>query len=939
MTTEPLRIRLLGPFEATVDGRQVRLSAGRLRALLAALALSAGEFVSVGRLADAVWGDDQPTDVRRSMQTYVARLRAALGAPVIVTELGGYALRIDPDLVDAVRFQRLLDSAGQTPDREAEHALLSEALTLWRGTPLAGVPSETLAAGDGARLTETYLSALERRIDLDLEAADRTPGAELTAELRELAIRHPLRESLWARYLRALIAGGRPAEALEQYGAVRTRISSELGVDPGPELQRLYADLLAGDEASATAVSVVPIGRAARIEVAVPQQLPSDTPRFVGRDAELRRLDDLLRAGLDSERTNTVVVLHGAGGTGKSAIAVHWAQRSGDFFPGGRLFLNLRGYGPGEPADPAAALDDVLRSLGIQGDQIPDGIDARSALLRTSLSGRRILLVLDNARDAEQVRPLLPGGGSVVVVTSRSRLGGLAARDGADLVAIDELPAGQARDLLARGLGEHAAELETGVLAEVAGLCGRLPLALNLAAERLARVPGEQVAQVERLRGLANRLDVLDSGDQDPESNLRAVFSWSLQALEPGLARMFRLLGLHPGGEFGAEASAALLGTSVQAARRGIERLAGVHLVREPRPGRYLLHDLLRAYAIEQADEIDGPDAVRAAELRLLSWYAHSLDHAWLVVRTSRLLSPLPPPAQGVVPLSFDSERESLDWLDLERRALISLVHHAATRGHDVQVVQVASRMWAYLDIRDAVDEAMAVQAVALEAAERTGDLALEAAAANQLGTGMGRSGRTDEALRLFERAADLFRAAGNIDGEAAVYTNIGLAQHLSGKLQASLATLRRGLDLSETASSRPTLLNNLAMVLTKLGRYDEAVAAATEALEIHRKEGLRRNEAYVLDTLGMAYAGQGDTEEAVEALAASAALHRELGNLASEAVALRNLGLVYRDAGRTEAARQSWNDALAIARRLATRRGSDDVAPPELAALLAGLE
>lgn len=935
MGAERLEIRLLGPFEVTVDGRVVVLSAGRLRSLLAALALSPGAFVSVGRLAEAVWGDDQPSDVRRSMQTYVARLRAALGVPVIVTELGGYALRVEPDGVDAVRFQRLLEAAGATRDPAAEHALLAEALGLWQGNPLAGVPSERLADAEAALLTDAYLSALERRIDLDLDAGAGIQAAELIAELREHVDRHPLRESLWALFLRALVAGGRQAEALEQYGTVRERIAAELGVEPGPELQRLYAGLLAGDLPAerSRGPAAVPA------QIAVPQQLPSDTPRFTGRTAELSRLDQLLRTGPDQDRTNTVVVLHGEGGAGKSALAVHWAHRTTGDFPGGRVFLNLRGYGPGDPVDPAAALDDVLRSLGLPGDRIPAGLDARSALLRTTLSGRRILLVLDNARDAEQVRPLLPGGGAMVLVTSRSRLGGLAARDGAALLAVDELPAPDARDLLARGLGASAGQLRSGVLAEVAELCGRLPLALNLAAERLAHDTAE-LTDLPGLRSVADRLDVLDSGDQDPVTNLRAVFSWSVQALEPELARTFRLLGLHPGEEFGAEASAALLGTGVPQTRRALERLVAVHLVRRPRAGRYVLHDLLRAYAVEQAGAVDGPEAVKAAAVRLLSWMMHTVDNAAMLDRSSRLLAPLPPAEDGVVPLRFDADTEALGWLDLERPGLLAAVHQAAEHGLDTAAAQLAGRMWTYLDIRDALDEAMAVQTVALAAAERTGDPWLVAAAANQLGTGIGRSGRLHEALGYFERAAAMFEAAGNTAGQSAVYTNLGLAYTLLGEFEESVRVLNEGLRIAaeDGAGSRPSLLNNLAMGLTELGRYDEAVAAAAEAVELHRRERLRRDEAYALDTLGSAYRGQGSLDKAIEAGEASAELHRELGNRPSEAIALTNLGRAQRDDGRYDEARRSWTAALGIVEDLAPVRDTDDVGQHELRTLLAEL-
>ena len=482
----------------------------------------------------------------------------------------------------------------------AERGLIDEALGLWRGTPFDGVASRWLADAETPRLVERYLSALERVVDLDIEVGEYDAHV---SRLRTEIARHPLRESLWTRLLVVLDRSGRPAEALEQYERVRVRIADELGVDPGPDLRRIHAELLERDAHGPPSTATMPTLAAPTSRR--PHQLPSDIERFTGRSEALAALDALLPLGDAAARPIVIAAVDGLGGIGKTTLAVHWAHRVRDRFPDGQLFVDLRGFGPGTPVEPAAALDILLRGLGLANEQIPNDVDARSALLRTTLAERRVLVVLDNARDSEQVRPLLPGSSSLVVVTSRSQLRGLAAREGAHRVSLGQFASPESAALLAATFGVRRVPYDTQTLTELADLCGHLPLALVIAAEYAARQPETGLRDLTgKLRDEPNRLDALDVGD-DRASNLRGVFSWSYAALDAEAARLFRLLAGQPAADFSAELAGAVAGVDGEPVRRTLDRLVGVHLLQQSRAGRYQFHDLIRAYAAERSERED----------------------------------------------------------------------------------------------------------------------------------------------------------------------------------------------------------------------------------------------------------------------------------------------------------------------------------------------
>ncbi len=620
-----LDIALLGPLRVRLGERDLEIRSGRLQAVLAMLATEAGRPVSTEQLARAIWSDELPVNVRKSVQSNIVRLRRLLGSGCISTEPNGYLLEVRPDQVDAIRFSNLLAAAAREPDPAGERRLLTEALALWRGTPFEGVGSSWLDEVESERMIELYLSARERWFDLDLSAGRYDVAV---AELRELTARFPLREALWSRLLTALRLSGRHAEALTCYESVRVLLADELGVDPGPELKRQYSDLLA-NESPATGQTHHPASHPTQPEAgqaqpatrqpqysepqtneppkAVPQQLPAARGVFVGRARELDTMDDLFDAASDRTPESAMIVLHGLGGIGKTALALHWVHRVRDRFPDGQLFIDLQGYGPGEPVDPASALHSLLIGVGLSEREIPDDVEARSSMLRTMLAGRRSLLVLDNALDADHVRPLIPGPGSLALVTSRNELHGLAVREGAHRIALDQLSTAESKELL-RARVPHR-QVGDNLLGELADLCGHVPLALSIAAERSCSAPEAEVL-MDELRDQPRRLGALAVGDES--GDLRAVFARSYEALDARAARAFRLLGLHLGSEFSLSAAADLLGTTTYDAGSVLDCLADQHLLCRAGGRRFEFHELVRAYAVELKFH-DEPRTGRAA--------------------------------------------------------------------------------------------------------------------------------------------------------------------------------------------------------------------------------------------------------------------------------------------------------------------------------------
>jgi DNA-binding SARP family transcriptional activator len=890
-----IEVRLLGGVSVRIDGRPVELGGERVRVLLAVLALSTGEAVSTPVLAERVWGDEPPANVGPSLHTLMTRLRRAIGADLVTTAQAGYSLQLEAEQVDVHRFTQLLRTAAQAYDEQSEYAAILAALELWGGRPFDGLRSDWLETTEAPRLTEQYLAAVERRTDLRVE--DRHHSEVLT-ELRDLTAVYPLRESLWVRLLRLLARAGRAAEALELYESVRVGIADELGVDPGPELQAVYAELLG---TSSGGLRVVP----------VPRQLPADLPTFTGRREALEFLDDVL-AKRTSDRTGVIVAIDGTGGAGKTTLAVHWAYQVSKHFPDGQLYINLRGYSAGGLVEPHDALGELLIGLGVPVDELAGATEARSAHLRTLLAEKKLLLVLDNARNAAQVRPLLPGAGGFAIVTSRNQLRGLVAREGARRFSLGEMSAEEATELLARVVASRPYDVSQ--LAEFAELCGRLPLALVIGAERAGRSRSTDITK--QLADASDRLSALEVGD-DELSSVRAVLSWSYQALPSDAARLFRLLGAYPGAEFEPPAIAALAAVDEAEAERLLDVLVEANLLEQASSASYQLHDLIRLYAagLEEPGETD------AAVARLLDWFAHTAQVARLTRGGVVRFKVLQEPGVGVRPMTFATRAEALAWIRQEWNTLLAAVVAGAARGHHRLAAALGSEMWDYLEQQRSPSPAVLIaHETAVRSAELTGEPLLEAVVRNQLAVSYGLLGRLPESLAQFHRALESMESIGLRAGISMLHSNIGMTYRRGegeeDGMEAAVRHLELAMEYSDDDRSYGSAQNNLANALVSLGDYDEAIAHALEAVRRHRSIGYLRGLAYALDTAGIAYMHNGDFDHAITYLAESAQMCRELELGAAEVPTLISLGEVYQSAGRHEEARATWQRALAAADR-----------------------
>ncbi|WP_129841082.1 BTAD domain-containing putative transcriptional regulator [Streptomyces sp. RFCAC02] len=582
-----MHYRILGPVSLTGPDGDLPLAGPKRRTVLAALLIDAGRVVSDQRLSDLLWGDDPPPSARGQIQVHISELRRLVGRDTIVRRPPGYLISVRPGELDLHVFDDAVQRArAELADGRAGPAtdLLRDALALWHDPPLGGV-TEPLRALEGPGLHERRLGALETWFGARLDAG---LHAESVGELRRAAERHPFRERLTAQLMLALHRCGRTPEALAAYAATRARLRAEVGVEPGPLLRDTHAELLRGAQHG------TPGGSADH--GVLPRQLPPQPPSFTGRDSELARLDGLLAA---TPHPLPPVAVVGGAGVGKTALALHWAHRIRDRFPDGQLHADLRGSRPGEaPLDPADAAAGFLEALGIPPSHQPADGRARLALFRSALAGRRVLLLLDDARDAEAVRPLLPGRpGCLTVVTSRDRLAALVAAEGARPVPLGPLPPADARDLLARRIGADRVAAEPAAAERLAALSAGLPLALVAVAARAALDPDFPLDAPAG--GAGGLLDVFEHGD--PAAGVRAAFARSYDAAGADAARLFRLLGRHGDRPVTVASAAALLGEPEHRARALLAELTRVHLLTEHRPGRYGHHALLRAYAAELA--------------------------------------------------------------------------------------------------------------------------------------------------------------------------------------------------------------------------------------------------------------------------------------------------------------------------------------------------
>ncbi|GIJ57697.1 AfsR/SARP family transcriptional regulator [Virgisporangium aurantiacum] len=919
MVAVELRIQVLGRVRGWHGDVELDLGPARRRAVFALLALAAGRPITRADLIDSLWGEHSPPSATNIIQTHVKHLRRLVdpdrppraSSTVLPTIGDGYALNIRSGGVDLVRFRELVVAAGTAHDDgdlDRTAALLGRALALWQGAPLSDVPLLATHPKVVALLGERR-SALARYGEAMVAVG---AAAEALPALEEAAAEQPLDEAAQARLILAYRSAGRRAQAFAAFHTTRGRLAQELGVDPGPELAEAYRVLLAGTGTGAAPERPQPLRHP------VPAQLPSDIAAFAGRVAHLRHLDGLLPRD-DGTRPPAVVIsaLSGTAGVGKTALAVHWAHRIVDRFPDGQLYTNLRGFDPaGSPRTTAETVRGFLEAFAVPPDRVPAGLEAQIGLYRSLLAGMRVLILLDNARDAEQVRPLLPGApGCLAVVTSRNRLTGLVASEGAHPLMLDLLSRDEARELLARRLGRARVAAEPAAVDEIVTRCARLPLALAVVAAQAAERPATSLSTLAGgLRDAHGRLDAL--AEHDPGTDVRAVFSWSYRTLRPSTARLFRFLGLHPGPDVAAPAAASLVGVPVAEITDALAELNRAHLVVADAAGRHTMHDLLRAYAAELSATHDTDEERTAALGRVLDHYLlTSLGADKLLFPHRDRITPAPPrDAVAIVDLTDSAAAKS--WFAAERATLLAAIRHAAATGFDTHAWQLSWSLDTYLHWRGHWQHQADNHRVGLAAANRAADPAGQAHAHRHLARAYGVLGRHSSALAHYRHALDLYGQLGDAARQAHTHVGFGIVFERQGRRDDALGHAEEALRLYRAAGHRvgqANALNNLGWCHAQLGNHERALAYCEQALALQREMGDRDGEAATWDSLGFANHRLDRFEDAVRCYRHALDLRRDLGDRYYEAATLVRLGDTHAAADGHDAARDAWRDALDI--------------------------
>ncbi|MER7576865.1 tetratricopeptide repeat protein [Streptomyces sp. NPDC126514] len=901
--------RLLGPVEMRVDGRFVDLGPPQRRLILAVLLTEIGRPVTTETMLDRVWGENPPSRSRSSLHAHVSRIRSvtaeALGESR--TELwqlrhfsGGYTLIADPGTVDLHSRRRLVaEASGVHCPAPRRVELLRAAMSQWRDRPLANCTGDW-AERVRAEWHHEHVNTTIAWAEAELHVGE--PAAVLGV-LAGMVEEEPLIEPLTTNLMRALHAMGRTSEALAQYAILRKRLSEELGTDPGPEAQQLHQAMLRGDSAGPLQRG----GEAVRAEVRrIPAQLPADVPAFVGRTFEMEHLTARARPqGADAGGTVVISTVSGTAGVGKTALAVKWGHQQRAQFPDGQLYANLRGYDLDRPAETMLVLAGFLSALGVPAPEIPDDPETRAALFRSELAGRRMLIVLDNASSAEQVRPLLPGTPTcTTLVTSRDPLSGLVALNGAHRLDLDLLPLAEATRLLRILVGERV-DQEPTAATRLAEQCGRLPLALRLVAELAAGRPDTSLTDlVEELDDHRGRLDLLEEGG-DERSAVRSVFNWSYQRFTPSAARLFRLLGLHPGLDFDIHSAAALTGQDLVSVGRDLRALTQAHLVQPVAGGRSTMHDLLRAYARDRTDSADSPSEQQDAMTSLLDYFAAAARTATHTLFGTPNDVTAPVPRRPVLLPELTRSEDASSWLSAEMPNLLVICaassRHKWTARHSTFLALV---IHTYLHSGGHFSQAIAAYTHALEAAQEAGDKLSEALLRTNLGTVLRRLGQHDRAAAHHEWAITAFHFLGRRADEARNLFSLGIIDELQGRYAAAAERHGRAVQLSREAGDRRVEVDALIClgIANKMLRDFETAARCYEsALVICADTGNTLAEASASANLGLARAEMGDFEPAALHLGRSLVLFRALGSRPGEAYARCALGDFYTRTGQPE--------------------------------------
>ena len=880
-------------------------------------------MVPAQELADLLWDGSPPVSAAGTLRSYLTRLRHAVGPRVaqrILTRDQGYLCRVDTAELDALGFEALCrqGAVALRAGRSAEASqALEQALELWRDEPLLDIPSRLLREQVAPRFEQLRLQALEDRAEVDLALGRHD---RLILELRELAAAHPLRERFHAQLMTALDLAGRRAEALETYQQARRALVDELGIEPGAELCTLHARILAGDTARVQVAARPPAGQAPAptpVAARVPRQLPAAPGHFTGRYAELDLLTGLPdRFYAVTGGTVMVSAADGMAGIGKTAVALHAAHRLSDHFPDGQLFVDLHGYTKGHPPrKPGQALAAFLRVLGVPTGQIPEDTEECAALYRQCLADTRTLVVLDNAADEAQVRPLLPGHpGCLVLVTSRRRLRGL---DDACGLSLDLLPPADAVSLLRAVAGPDRIPAEDPLSDEIAQLCGRLPLALRIAGALLRHRPAWTLQRLATLLHDQHRqAQVLSDGERD----LGTVFDLSYLALDEQHQRLFRRLGLVPGPDADAHAAAALLMCDPGLAAGLLEDLVDHNLLIACAHGRYRMHDLIRAHARTLADS--DPHRLREDALdRLLHYYAHTARTASTpIARNPRAAPHGPAPAHS--PVLHDPE-VARTWLRIERDNLEAAHTHARTSALHRHALALAAGLAEILLTDGPFTHALDLHQSAATTAQRLGYPAARAAALKDLGVVRRQTGDLSGASDALTQSLETFRAIGDRFGEATALADLGLVRYATGDLPTATDALTEALEIFRAIGHRfgeATALTELGRVRRMTGDLSGATETYTRALEIFRAIGHRLGEAYALEILGEVRQTAGDLSGAAVAVTQALEISRAMGHRHREATALGTLGCIWRMTGDVSAAYDALNRAIEIFRAMGHR-------------------
>ncbi|MER5641609.1 tetratricopeptide repeat protein [Kitasatospora sp. NPDC002227] len=913
-----MRFGILGPLSVGTDDGEVVVTGDRQRSLLATLLVHGGATVPFDTLADAVWDGRPPEGIRSALHTCLARLRRQLGpaaAARIVHQAPGYRFELLPGELDLHRLDAAAESgrraAARGEDTQA-YALLTEAAALCQGTPLADVPSEVLrerwAEPIGQRLLAVQLDQVDAGLRLGL------PG-EVLPRLLTLRQEHPLDERVHERLMRALHQDGRTSDALAAFRYARGLLVRELGLEPGPALQRLHSRLLTDaperpgpepEELAAEAPGPCP-----------PAQLPPALADFTGREEELEKLVGLLA---EPGGAVPIAVLSGCGGLGKSALAVQAAHRLRRHYPDGQLHAAFASHS-GRPRTTAEVLGSFLTALGAE--TVPAGDEDRAALFRSLVADRRVLIVLDDAPDAAAVRPLLPGGaGCGVLVSSRDRLSALS---GAALFDLEVLPAGQARELLAKVAGAERIAAEPQAAEHILTACAGLPLALRIAGARLVARPGWSLAHLAaRLADERGRLGELQVGDLAVGASF-AVSYTSVRAADAtqgsAVARTFRLLGLVNGPTIGLSTASALLDRPVPEVEEEMEHLVDAHLLESAHPGRYRFHDLLRVYAKGAAQREEAERDREQAVHRLLGFFREGTAAAAEQLNPGRRELAAGPAAERWSP--FPDRAAALRWLDAEHENLVAAARQSAELGLDSYTWELARNLAQYFMLGGHVDDHIDTHRLALTATQRLGDRAAEHTCSANLAAPYWQLGRFQEALAALQHSLALTVELGDAQGEAACLLRIGVVQAATDDREGAEATYRRALPVLRALERRhdeAMLLGNLGNTLSELGRHEEALTTLREALALAREIGSVRTEGSALVSIGELLLRLGQPGEALDQLRQGLAAARTGGYLSGEAEALIGVGEAFRQLELPGPAEEHVRQALGILEHRLTR-------------------